>query len=413
GAECSIGEAVGRGTHIPGTTRLIGYRTCQDWGVTVTRGTWTPAKEYLVAKYAGSPLADLVTPPRLAPVEGPPFDAGAFDRLGDPHAYGAAPPAPAAHAEGPSPTRVRLVEGPLNEDPAVSGADAFAAFETASTRHLGKRPGVYGYTRVDIETDRPVALTNLSDLHLGNKGTDHRAARADAELVRDTDGLYAVFGGDGVDNFVKHASAMVSSTSNPQQEYAALEWYLSLMGGKLLGGITGNHDYWTAGFSGVDYLRDLFRRLGTGGQPVAYGRHTLRLDLHLHSPDGSDVAYRVELRHTYRFKSSLNLSNQLQRMYDFSDWQWDVGMVGHTHDGPFCVPFQRHGSERWGLLAGSYKVADDHSRQWGYGDATPSSPVVILHPGTRRVECVNDLRTGAARLDAIRAAYALPARRAA
>src|SRR5690606_18261354 len=64
----------------------------------------------------------------------------------------------------------------------------------------------------------------------------------DARLIQKTPGMYAVFGGDGVDNFIKHQSAMVAKTSNPEEEYAALYWFLSQMRGSLLAGVSGNHD---------------------------------------------------------------------------------------------------------------------------------------------------------------------------
>jgi hypothetical protein len=245
-----------------------------------------------------------------------------------------------------------------------------------------------------IQTDSPILLTNFSDVHLGYEFTDHQRALEDMRLIRDTPGAFATFGGDGIDNHIKHRSAMITAKSSPAEQFAALEYFLSEGGGKLLAGISGNHEYWTKGFAGLDYLTTVFGRL-----KIAYTPHRLRLILKVNEQE-----YRIEVRHTYRFKSSLNLSNQLQRMYDYTDWQWDIGCVGHTHDGPFVVPFDRHGRSRWGSLTGSYKVFCDHSEQWGFNHAAPSSPAFILYPDRHEIVGFKDVRVAVAYLNAIRSA---------
>lgn len=280
------------------------------------------------------------------------------------------------------------------------GAYTYSQFENESAEYLQRRtdnpPDVVEYT---IKTDRPIAFVNLSDLHLGAKGTDHRRAREDALLITNTPGVFAAFGGDGIDNFIKIQAAMINADSTPEEQYAALDYWLSLFnggagnGGSMLGGVSGNHDYWTKQLGGIDYLRQLFAK-----NNIPYYAHRMRIQLRV-----NDNVYRIEIRHTYPFKSRLNQSNQLQRMYDLSDWQWDIGGVGHTHDGPFIVPFMRHGLERWGMIAGSYKGVDSHSEQWGYNAAMPNSPMMILGHEERSIRGVNDLRAGLDVLKALRA----------
>jgi len=92
---------------------------------------------------------------------------------------------------------------------------------------------------------------------------------------------------------------------------------------------TGN--CWTRNFAGIDYVRTIFRELD-----IVYAKNRLRLVLKING-----IEYRVLLRHQYRFKSSINLSNQFLRMWEMSDWEWDIGLVGHTHDGPFVFNFER------------------------------------------------------------------------
>lgn len=312
-------------------------------------------------------------------------NAADFDSLGEPDAK---TPQPRETTIGG--IRVTARHQPDEIDPIALGNTIFDRFQSASTEYLGSRhERPQDYVEYGIETQKPILLVHFGDLHLGNKGTDHKRARYHAELIRDTPGAFAIFGGDGVDNFIKHQSAMISSTSTPREQYSALEYWLSIFGTeKLLGGISGNHDFWTANFAGVDYLRDLFRRL-----KVPYVPHRLRLALQVGS-----VRYNIELRHSYRFKSSLNLSNGLQRMWEHSDWEWDLGLLCHTHDGPFMFPFQRHGKTRWGGLCGSYKVHDDYGQQWGWNDAKADSTAFLLDPKTHDVTGFDSVEKGVAHL---------------
>lgn len=304
------------------------------------------------------------------------FDAASFDALGE-----------------AGMTRIHVVKPATPIDPLVLGRRVFQHLEEESNAFLdNKQRQQPDLVEINVETNTPIGLANFSDLHLGHKGTNHRRAREDAELIARTPGAYAVFGGDGIDNFIKHHSAMVNKGSEPESEYAALEWWLSLMKGKMLGGCTGNHEFWTKNFSGVDYLRAIMRRLG-----INYAKHRLRLVIRVNG-----IEYRVELRHSYRFKSSINYTNQFNRMWEMSDWEWDIGMVGHTHDGPWCAPFQRHGRERWGSLSGCYKEDDSHSQQWGFNDARPSTPFFILAHDRYSITGINDLRKGIHYLNALR-----------
>lgn len=301
-----------------------------------------------------------------------------------------------ASGRGPAPG-VQVEVSPAREpvDPLRLGERIFERLARDSDEHLAHERD-RDLLRVRIRTAAPIALINMSDLHLGARGTDHRRAREDAEAIAQAEGAFAVFGGDGVDNFVKYASAMINATSTPEEQYAALEYYITLFDGKLLAGVSGNHEQWTKGFAGIDYLQSLFRRAG-----IFYSPHRVRMEMEV-----GEVTYRVELRHTFRYKSSINLSNQFNRMWEKSDWEWDIGMLGHTHDGPFVVPLPRHGRERWGVLAGSYKVLDNHGRQWGYPDAVPESPVMIMAPDRYSINGFTSLREGLMYLRAIRAEYA-------
>jgi hypothetical protein len=285
---------------------------------------------------------------------------------------------------------------PPRFNPLEAGEKIFAKFVEVSDRYIQKKESQPESLVVKrINTNGPIAIAHISDLHFGAAGTHHSKALHHAKLIGKTPGAFAINGGDGIDNFIKHASAMVNATSNPEEQYAAYEFWCSLFGkDKVLGMISGNHDYWTKDFAGIDYLREIHQRLG-----ITYAPFRLCIELYV-----NDVLYRIEVRHRYLFKSNINLSNQFLRMWERSDWQWDIGLVGHTHDGPFYFPFERHNRMRYGSLAGSYKIHDSYGKGIGFNNAKSSSPIFILNHERYEVTPVEDLDRGIDILNAMRQA---------
>ena len=297
---------------------------------------------------------------------------------------------------------VEVVTAPPPPDFAAQGKAEYERMKALSTAYLDKRiASPPDFVEYRIQSDGPILLTHLSDLHIGGEGTNHDLAERHAQLIADTPGCFALFGGDGIDNFIKHQSALVNKTGNPAQEYAALGYWLSLfpfLGEpgkspcKLLGGISGNHELWTKGFAGIDFLKQLFAERG-----LVYTPSRLRVVLHV-----NQQVYKIELRHNYRFKSSINLGNQFHRMWEMSDWEWDIGMIGHTHDGPYIEPFTRHSKVRYASLAGAYKQVDSYSEQYGFNAAQPASPSFILGHDSHSITGIADITQAVKALTALR-----------
>ncbi len=173
---------------------------------------------------------------------------------------------------------------PVNESPEVSGefSEAVYDFENAALKNEIKElaekvqeyekhivapqwddewDGDFEWTRaekksakrIEKETLRgkfdvhfpsgPIAISVISDQHIApGTACDFKRMREDAELIRDTPGFYAVFGGDGVDNHIKHRSALIGANSTPDEQWKLFDYYLQLFGDKILAIISGNHD---------------------------------------------------------------------------------------------------------------------------------------------------------------------------
>ena len=87
--------------------------------------------------------------------------------------------------------------------------DIWARHEQTNAKKILKAKELNQFS-VDLPADEPIALAFVSDQHI-SPGTpvDLARMRADAEYIRDTTNLYALLGGDGVDNHCLSADTEV------------------------------------------------------------------------------------------------------------------------------------------------------------------------------------------------------------
>lgn len=247
---------------------------------------------------------------------------------------------------------------------------------------------------IAFATQKPIALSFISDQHISESAPVYLSRmREDAEIIRDTPGLYAVLGGDGIDNHIKHRAAIVNSASVPGNEYKLYAHYLKMFGYKLVAAVSGNHDDWTHDIAGVDVVAMLAER-----ERIFYAPDYLQLAVVLQSPDGEhSQQYQVRIRHQYRYNSSLNNTHSMKRMWEMDEHDFDIGVLCHLHDAAM-EPFRKHGEWRWAFRPGSYQMTSGHSRRYGYNFSHPTCPTVILHPTKREMIGFIDVRQAASYL---------------
>lgn len=239
--------------------------------------------------------------------------------------------------------------------------------------------------------DGPVAISFISDQHIEENGLcDLKTMREDAELVRDTPGLYALLGGDGVNNHIKHRGAILASRSRPDSEWLLYDHYLNILNEKLLGVTSGNHDLWTLEFGGVDMVKRLAE-----SKRLFYAPHQMYIDIRV----GTQV-YKIAMRHQYRYNSSFNQIHAIHRWYDMGAVPFDIGVICHHHEA--CIgQFSRHGRQVWGARPGSYQLTSNYAETYGYNRSVPTCPTFILHGDEHRVVGYEDIRVGSSMLSAM------------
>lgn len=292
--------------------------------------------------------------------------------------------------------RVILAPEETDEEPF---ADLLERAKRATNRDLRKAQARrFAVARI-VTHGRPIAITFASDQHLTMHGpVNVERAFSDAEAIQQTPALYAILGGDGVDNHIKHRAAMVSKGSRPTDEYRLYDGYLRTLGNKVLGMISGNHDDWTKDQAGVDMVGLLASR-----HRIHYAPDVMVMQVELLDTPTSEPSqvYTLKVRHQYRFNSSLNVGHVVKRMYDMDGDQFDIGVVCHNHEA-HIESFNRHGAARWALRPGSYQLESSWSRRVGFPDALPTCPGVVLWPDEHRMDAARDLRELVERLEAAR-----------
>lgn len=225
-------------------------------------------------------------------------------------------------------------------------------------------------TRNDIPQiflpSRPFAVAFLSDLHLGSAGVDYKQVRLDAETVRDTPDMYAVFHGDGIDNWIipKMAGLQRGQAVAFDKELALFKAWLSTLGEKLIVVVAGNHDNWTTRMAGIDWLDDIVR------PKSLYHPQEILFDLNF-----GNQSIRFCVRHKWRGSSIHNPTHGIERASKEIDA--DIYVGGHTHIGTLFRGFVVRQKYRLAVLTGTYKQHDHYAQELNVPEC--------IHPGSGAV----------------------------
>jgi len=244
------------------------------------------------------------------------------------------------------------------------------AFKTAKEHHDAKN------SQHIYLGEKPTGIAFLSDLHLGNAGTDYEAILQDTNLIVNTPGMYAAFHGDGIDNWIvgKLQALQRGQAGNFQFEINIFRSWLRKIHQKLLLVVAGNHDNWTKKISGLDLIPELL-----GDTHVLYDPYETRVTLFC-----GPAAWDVLVRHQWKYSSVFNPTHGIEVGHDRMSNPFDIGVGGHTHIGTLMRPFFRHGREKLAILTGAYKRFDSYSKELGYAETvTTGCGAVIFHPDGR------------------------------
>lgn len=235
----------------------------------------------------------------------------------------------------------------------------FEDFHEEACRRAEFREKVEGEKRhveISIDTDKPVAIAFLSDVHAGNAGIDYELLKKTGEIIKDHPLAYCITAGDLTDSlFFDYGEEIL----NMQEQYVYMSKMLSWIGSEnILAGISGNHDQWS-------------RKQGVSNY-IEFSNHTQRpllrgasfVDLKV-----GNVIYRLLMAHRFRGESLYNPTHQENRANRELQGA-DIIMAAHTHKPGESVIYQPEyggGSRKVVLVNGkTFKKLDAYGKDQGY-----------------------------------------------
>lgn len=222
-----------------------------------------------------------------------------------------------------------------------------------------------------------VALVFVGDQHLGDPGTDLPRCFREAELIRDTPGMYAWLMGDLLNNFVigRLRQARDNVALGICDEWALVRRYLRVIGPKVVGVTGGNHDHWSALLTGVDYFREVIAGIAPD---VLYDSDDSRVALTVGGREAGHT-FKLRARHKWRGHSMWNVTHGQERSAHF-DEDADIYVGAHTHAAGVARGFTMGGKSKLAMQCGSYKAhdIDAYSRREGFHMPNSTTAVTAI-----------------------------------
>uniref|UniRef100_A0A6M3J9S4 Calcineurin-like phosphoesterase n=1 Tax=viral metagenome TaxID=1070528 RepID=A0A6M3J9S4_9ZZZZ len=229
---------------------------------------------------------------------------------------------------------------------------------------------------ISIDTDKPVMVCFLADLHIGAVSGKYKELKERIDLIASTPNAFVISAGDTVDNYLPsfHSQGQFDVICPPEIQKRLVEYIFSQLESKLLALVQGCHDegsHEADDFDWTKYLTDKFGcvNLGFGGFV------NLKVGKQL---------YKIAVRHKYRFNSSTNLTSTVKRMREQLG-DFDIGCIAHNHQAAIETAVLGDKIERVFVRPGSFKGADRYARSIGFTDTGAQIPTVILFPNKRQM----------------------------
>lgn len=238
--------------------------------------------------------------------------------------------------------------------------------------------------KINIKSNKPIAITFSSDWHLGSLGCDYKAFKRDIDFLMETKDLYIISIGDEIDNFVrfKNVAPMLEQAIPPRvqkiflmklaEEFAKRD--------KILAMGWGNHstefDEKANGSSMMSYLI---------AQNIVFlnGAGIILLKV-------NDIEYSILVNHKDRLSSYSNPNHGGRKWHEI-EFPADIVATGHTHNPAFQWQKRYNRAVELGkdfggdclfIKTGTYKTKDVFSERH-FSKGVISTPTVVFFPDTK------------------------------
>jgi hypothetical protein len=262
--------------------------------------------------------------------------------------------------------------------------------EYLAKRHAKKLTAKKARTwfKIKVKTNEPIGVCFVGDPHVDSGGCNWTQLKADADIMANTPGFYAINLGDNTDNWVGRLSRLYAHNPTTRSDAIDLaEWLISKSGIKWMALIRGNHDMWTE--SRKDDPLHWFKR-----QAPMVDWH---LQTELVFPNKTTT--RISAAHHFKGASYINPLHGAQRRERETN-EADIYASGHTHEWAVSVIENPYNHKIVTYLKGrGYKDIDTYADVGGFGTQENGATVTtIIDPtaeGSARYQTFPDLGSAA------------------
>jgi len=237
---------------------------------------------------------------------------------------------------------------------------------------------------VNVNTDSPVLLVPIGDIHIGNRYVDYEALKRHIEILSKAENVLIILNGDLVDNYntYSHDGGSHEAVMPLHMQKEFTRKCIDKIKDKIVAMVHGCHEAWSWNSDNFDFIDYLARENG-----AAYLGHGGVLQLNI-----GKARYKIVVRHKYRYNSSFNMTHTCKRLLEQYE-DGDIAIVGHNHS--YAIELTKiRGEEKVLIRLGSYKIHDWYTMKWGYRDADPVMPAVLLDNREKKMMIFRDFEQG-------------------
>lgn len=238
---------------------------------------------------------------------------------------------------------------------------------------------------IKVNIDGPIGLTFVGDPHLGDNGCNYPLVRHHADLLRDTDGMYAVNIGDTANNWIGRLTKLYAEQdSSKKTERQLADWFLNEAGIDWMVWLMGNHDMWGE-------FSEILRGYNIKKIPMEdwQARFVLRFP--------NDRHCKIWAAHDFKGHSMWNTLHGPQKAAHMKGQGVHIFASGHTHNWACHQEEHGHNGEvYWLLRSRGYKYVDEYADLLGhFPQQEGASITAIINPdATSRagfIQCFADM----------------------
>jgi len=237
---------------------------------------------------------------------------------------------------------------------------------------------------ITIDTDRPVGVVSVADLHTGAESVDPKRVCGLVNSLGEVDGLYVAWNADLIEGAVMgnpESMKMIQAVRVKWQRLMVLDLVSRVPNSIAV--TCGQHEFFGYRAADFDFAEEVAKELevpylGTGGT--------------IHALIG-ETQYSIGLWHKYRGQSIYDATAGAKKLCA-EHGPFDCTFVADKHAPAVSSEIRHGGLRRIFARGGTASLNCEYAKSLGYTDSTFNFPLVIFWPHERKMWAWDDLREG-------------------